>query len=74
MSRYTAKKNNGNSVAYGYDRVCGYFYQEFDEEDDCIVDLDSMFNKLTGVKLAERLEDTTARKDHIKKCYLDLPF
>lgn len=58
MSRYAFQKQaagNGATVAYGFDHAMGYFYQEEDGGGDLIVNLDSFFNELTGVHLAERL-------------------
>lgn len=74
MSRYTAfNSNSGNFVAYGFDHAVGYFYQEYDNEnDDPVIDVDSLFHGLTGVRLAEYLKNTTANSDHIRKCILDL--
>ena len=73
MSRYNAQHlTNRTAVSYGFDHATGYFYQEFDSFDRCLVDLDSLFSGLTGVDLATRLESTTASTEHIQKAYLDL--
>lgn len=74
MSRYNTVTKRGNPVSYGYDHVCGYVYQEFDkdDEDNCLVDLDSLFGGLTGVKLAAMLEGI-ARRQHVDTVMMDLP-
>jgi hypothetical protein len=90
MSRYTFQKtddqNNPVWISYGFDHACGYFYQEFDAEDECLLDLDSLFGGLTGVQLAEHLcgkeniplpEETPPHdipSHHITRMMLDLPF
>lgn len=73
MSRYVYKNVYNHNVAYGYDRVCGYFYQEFDIKDDCIADLDSTFHNLTGVKLAE-LTEGYIPEEFRNRMMLDLSF
>lgn len=74
MSRYNTVTKRGNPVFYGYDHACGYFYQEFDkdDEDNCLVDQDSLFNGLTGVGLALMLEGIAPDK-HISNAMMDLP-
>lgn len=93
MSRYTFQKQVQASpvtVAYGYDHVMGYFYQEFNASGELCVDLDSRFHQLTGVQLAEQLcggedrlvaclRDVTVRHaainwQHVMAMMLDLPF
>ena len=69
MSRRMATKNNGTVVIYGLDHVFGWFYQEMNDEGDCVVDEDS----LSKGKLLNLLEDTDAPED-IKGCIaMDLP-
>lgn len=54
MSRYHTSRE-GQTIAYGFDHACGYFYQVFDAEDELIREEDSFFNNLTGPRLAETL-------------------
>ncbi|RPI55330.1 MAG: hypothetical protein EHM49_02080 [Deltaproteobacteria bacterium] len=76
MSRfYTTKKDPAAAditIAYGIDDG-GWFYQEFNEDEDCIMDLDSRFSRGFGRgKLVELLENTTAPPAHIRNIALDL--
>lgn len=72
MSRYATVHKNGNSVAYGLDHACGWFYQEFDADGECVVDKDSMFTNLKGFELTELLKETYAPAQHIQNPSLDL--
>ena len=74
MSRYYAEKKDAPEVevAYGIDGG-SWFYQEFNQEGDCTVDLDSRFNKKFGRgELVKLLELTTAPTKHIKNVAIDL--
>lgn len=74
MSRYTFVKEDGNTVAYGFDHLVGYFYQEFEPNiDEPIKDVDSVFGGLTGVKLAVMVAGN-APYHYLSKMYLDLEF
>jgi len=69
MSRHAI----GN-IAYGYDHACGYFYQEYDVNGECIADIDTRFDGLTGAQLAEKLEKILpANHPDITFAYLDMP-
>ena len=60
MSRYSSKTANGLSVTYGFDHACGYFLQVFDNNvnnDEPIIDVDSLFDGLSGIHLMERLKE-----------------
>jgi len=73
MSRFTAKHlESGSSVAYGLDHVEGWFYQEFDRHGECIIDEDTRTTGLSKSGLIERLEHTTAPKEHKENIALDL--
>lgn len=76
MSRYTTTRDINEfesvSVAYGLDHACGWFYQEFNDEEECIVDLDSIFTDLRGYQLTELLEKTNAPASHVRNPSLDL--
>ena len=76
MSRYNTRKEDGSAVSYGYDHVCGYFYMEFAPENDDwpVVDVDTMFDGLTGVQLAERIKGIAVREDHVQFAMMDLQF
>ena len=54
MSRYQTSRK-GQTIAYGFDHMCGYFYQLFDAEDELLEESDSLFDNLTGPRLAETL-------------------
>ena len=75
-------------IAYGFDRACGYFIQFFpgnELAEDCIIyinrgideeciNLDSMFDKLSGVELGFILRLLQADKNHVDMCCMDLEF
>ncbi len=59
MSRYTAvveKDGQQLTIAWGLDHAVGCFFQVFDAEQDCIVDLDALFDGLTLAELCVLLE------------------
>lgn len=73
MSRIECFKENGNQVAFGIDRVTGWFYQEFDKKTgECIADDDQVFTGLSRMQLVNRLHDTDADKAAINLVALDL--
>ena len=93
MSRYSFQKQMESSVvtiAYGFDHAMGYFYQEEGADGDLITSLDSLFNGLTGVQLAERLCESPVvlmacldsdamlpvgvNPQHVRAMMMDLPF
>ena len=47
------------TVAYGYDRICGYFIQLFeaDDQDVPVYDADSTFDGLSGPKMLDAFEE-----------------
>jgi len=76
MSRfYTTKKDPAAAditIAYGID-CSGWFYQEFNKDEDCIIDLDSRFSKKFGKgELVALLKLTNAPTKHIKNVAIDL--
>lgn len=72
MSRFRAMKEDGTEVAYGLDHVLGWFYQEFDGEGDCTVDLDSRFTGLGRGELVHRLQQTNAHPGRISAIAADI--
>ena len=64
--------NPENTVSYGLDHVTGWFYTEFNSDDEPVVELDSMFTGLSKGKLLELLEKTDAPAKHLKRIALDL--
>ena len=74
-------------VSYGYDHAFYYFVQlepeeiesasldEYEEESEwpMVIDIDSVFDGLTGSDLGYFLRKVGAPYDHIENCFLDLP-
>lgn len=81
MSRYSVQAKQEMSpivkIVYGYDHACGYFYQEYDGDGECVKDVDSAFGKLTGVGLAEMLVNSCKpehlNRNHIYAMMMDMP-
>jgi len=75
-------------IAYGFDHACGYFIQFFPKDElaeDCVmyinrgldeecINLDSMFDRLSGLELGFILKLLHADQNHIDMCYMDLSF
>jgi hypothetical protein len=76
-------------VCYGFDHVAYYFVQlepsdhcfdeivvESDEKDEWpeVIDIDNIFDGLTGSDLGYFLRKCGAPHDHVENCFLDLPF
>ena len=76
------------NFVYGFDHACGFFLQlfpldemaEFELEDingfpesECI-NLDSMFDYLTGAELGFMLKLFNGNQEHIDMAYMDLSF
>jgi hypothetical protein len=74
-------------IFYGFDYTSGYFIQFFPKDDiaegvclkallrkDDPIDIDSLFDKMTGVHLGYFLEKLRGDCYHINCCYLDIPF
>lgn len=79
MSRYSCRDNTGREVAYGHDRYCGYFLQVFDNDkdvEDPVIDIDSLFDFLTGPELVEELDKigTSIPEEHRRLCKENQPF
>lgn len=80
MSRYIGKPESATqangTVEYGFDHACGYFIQVFDGEDECVVDMDSKFNGLSGSALAGKLQALHIRipEEHVLSMMMDMPF
>ena len=74
MSRFSAQviDKPEHSVLYGLDHVLGWWYQEYDGDDECIIDKDTMTNRLTKGQLVELLEKTDAPKKHLQRIAMDL--
>lgn len=88
FKRLADKIGNVYDVSYGYDHACYYFVQlepnevieevldEPDEENEWpeVIDIDSVFDGLTGSDLGYFLRKCGAPHDHVENCFLDLPF
>lgn len=80
MSRYVVDLGENKEFVYGWDHALGYFYELWDnslgEEDHekLIEDKCYFFNKLDKSEMLSLMEKYGAKKDHIKKISLDLPF
>lgn len=80
MSRYVVDLGDNKEFVYGWDHVLGYFYELWDnslgEEDyEKIVDDKSyFFNKLSKSEMMEAMKKYNARKEHLEKMAMDLPF
>jgi len=72
MSRFSARTHDGHMVAYGLDHALGWFYQEFDENGECVSDLDSAFTGLSKGRLVHLLSETDANPARVRAIALDL--
>lgn len=77
MSRYTRQIDYDRLLAWGFDRVTGYFLQVFGNlnngEEYILVDASSMFGTSNG-EMLELMEEYEIPEEHITKVALDLPF
>lgn len=80
MSRFTVKLEEQKEFVYGFDHALGYFYEVWDnslgeEESECLVEEKSSFlDRLSKGEMIEAMNKYGARKIHIEKVALDLPF
>lgn len=84
MSRYQfpCEYNSKRTFSFGFDRMAlGYFYDIYDEELDVMIEeKSSMFDKLTGVQLAQVVEQHSSTRmisryqTCLDKMKLDLEF
>ena len=81
MSRYFKNIQNGNkTIAYGFDKTTGYFFQMFDNtvedenENTLILDECSTFTNMSNGKMLEFMLRHELDEDHIRQVALDLPF
>jgi hypothetical protein len=80
MSRFTIKLEEQKEFVYGFDHALGYFYEVWDnslgeEESECLVEDKSYFlDRLSKSEMLETMTKYGARKSHIEKVALDLPF
>jgi hypothetical protein len=81
MSRYFKQIEEKNlSVAYGFDRAMGYFFQVFDEnkldddEERLIIDEDSLLTGMSNGRMLELMVEYDVNEDHRLAVTLDLPF
>lgn len=80
MSRYVVNLGDNKEFVYGFDHSLGYFYELWDnslgEEDyERIVEDQSYFlNKLSKADMFLTMKKYHARKDHLEKVAIDLPF
>lgn len=70
--RTTVKDDPTTTVVYGLDHVFGWFYQEFNAEDECVSDLDTLMSGLSRGRLVDLLVKTNAPSEHITRIALDL--
>ena len=85
MSRYnkTLKREDNQlfdvHVAYGHDKITGYFFQVFDEntgeeeEEFLTTDECSTFTKMSKSRMVELMEKYDVDKEHIYYVAMDLP-
>ncbi len=78
MSRYTKDLENGESVAYGFDRALGYFFDVFgipDEEgtSQLVVEECSLITGMSNGKMMELMAEYEVPQELINKVALDLP-
>lgn len=80
MSRYVIDLGENKEFVYGWDHALGYFYElwdnSLDEEDELriIADKSYFLTKLSKGEMIEAMEKYNAKKEHIMKMALDLPF
>ena len=80
MSRYVVDLEENKEFVYGWDHALGYFYELWDhslgEEDyeKLVEDKSYFLNKLSKGDMLEAMEKYGAKKDHIEKLAMDLPF
>ena len=79
MSRHIKLIDDNKAIAYGHDRVTGYFFQLFDEEDNnaedqLILDECSMFSGMSNARMIELMKEHDVPQEHIDKVVLDVPF
>ena len=82
MSRFSLKlpkEKKGYSIAYGFDRTTGYFFQVFGKDEDGIdellIDECSMFSGLSHGRMLELMtEYGCENENHKTNVALDLPF
>lgn len=82
MSRYHKTIENGDkTVAYGFDRATGYFFQVFDniksiekDIDEPIIDECSLFTNMSNGKMVELMTQYEVDSNHIERVVLDLEF
>ncbi len=74
MSRFTKMMPNGHVIAFGFDNTLGYFLDEFDEEDEIIVEESSMITGLNHGRMLELMnEHKVGTEEQRQKVALDLP-
>lgn len=80
MSRYVVDLEENKEFVYGFDHALGYFYELWDnslgdEDYERIVEDKSYFiNKLKKGEMMEAMEKYNAKKEHLEKMAMDLPF
>jgi hypothetical protein len=77
MSRHIKKSNNGETIAYGFDNVLGYFIDVSKEdengEDVMILEKCSFLDNMSNGKMLELMESYNLPKEHCTKVAMDLP-
>jgi hypothetical protein len=80
MSRYVVDLEENKEFVYGWDHALGYFYELWDhslgEEDyeKLVEDKSYFLNKLSKGDMLEAMEKYGAKKEHLEKAAMDLPF
>ena len=75
MSRFNKflKQGSTAAVAYGFDRVTGYFFQVFDEKGELLIDECSTFTRMSRGRMYELMEEYGVGEEHKHLVLLDLP-
>jgi hypothetical protein len=80
MSRYVVDLGENKEFVYGFDHALGYFYELWDnslgEEDyeKLVEDKSYFFIKLSKGDMFETMKKYHARKEHLERVAMDLPF
>ena len=78
MSRYVKDMDNGKTVAYGFDKTLGYFFDVFDVPDDegeevLLIEESSALTGMNNGKMLELMDMYKLPESHIEQVDMDLP-
>jgi len=78
MSRYVKELENGNTVAYGFDHVLGYFIDEYGPDDDngeavMLIDECSKLTNMSNGRMIELMKKYDLPRFHVDRVVMDLP-